>query len=109
MVLGGYTLLDTQFMTEHLRSFGALEISRADYRSRLSAALPLVATLFPAHLAEAAAAVELEPTAAARSRRQRPTPQELERGGATLEPRLRQLSSTMQILLAALGQRGDGA
>jgi leucyl/phenylalanyl-tRNA--protein transferase len=36
---GGYTLLDTQFVTEHLRQFGAVEISRAEYHQRLNAAL----------------------------------------------------------------------
>ena len=36
---GGYTLLDTQFVTDHLRNFGATEISRNDYRRRLDAAL----------------------------------------------------------------------
>ena len=37
--LGGFRLLDTQFLTEHLASLGAVEISRADYRRRLAAAL----------------------------------------------------------------------
>ncbi len=32
---GGYDLLDCQFMTDHLRSLGAVEIDRADYRARL--------------------------------------------------------------------------
>ena len=36
---GGFVLLDTQFITDHLRQFGAVEISRDDYRSRLEAAL----------------------------------------------------------------------
>jgi len=31
----GFTLLDTQFLTEHLAQFGAIEISRADYLIRL--------------------------------------------------------------------------
>jgi leucyl/phenylalanyl-tRNA--protein transferase len=31
----GMTLLDVQFMTEHLRSFGAVEIARSDYERRL--------------------------------------------------------------------------
>lgn len=31
----GYSLLDTQWITPHLRTFGAHEISRADYRTRL--------------------------------------------------------------------------
>jgi leucyl/phenylalanyl-tRNA--protein transferase len=35
---GGFSLLDTQFLTPHLASFGAVEISRADYRRRLRAA-----------------------------------------------------------------------
>ena len=37
--LGGYTLFDTQFITDHLTSLGAVEISKNDYKSRLSKAL----------------------------------------------------------------------
>ncbi|WP_207478220.1 leucyl/phenylalanyl-tRNA--protein transferase [Arenibaculum pallidiluteum] len=37
--LNGFTLLDTQFVTEHLRGFGAIEIPRAEYRMRLAAAI----------------------------------------------------------------------
>ncbi|RKR03097.1 leucyl/phenylalanyl-tRNA--protein transferase [Maricaulis maris] len=36
---GGYSLLDTQFTTEHLQSFGAQTISRSDYRAKLADAL----------------------------------------------------------------------
>lgn len=36
---GGYRLLDTQFLTEHLATFGAVEIPRAEYRRRLARAL----------------------------------------------------------------------
>ncbi|WP_454886850.1 leucyl/phenylalanyl-tRNA--protein transferase [Sphingomonas oryzagri] len=36
---GGYTLLDCQFITDHLASLGAVEIGRADYRALLDAAL----------------------------------------------------------------------
>lgn len=36
---GGFVLLDTQFLTEHLARFGAFEITRAEYRRRLAAAL----------------------------------------------------------------------
>lgn len=36
---GGYTLLDTQFVTSHLQRFGALEISRAEYLKRLKVAV----------------------------------------------------------------------
>lgn len=39
LLLGGYRLLDAQFMTEHLNQFGAIEISRRDYRRRLALAL----------------------------------------------------------------------
>lgn len=35
---GGFTLLDAQFVTEHLSQFGAVEIPRAEYRARLAAA-----------------------------------------------------------------------
>ena len=40
---GGFRLLDTQFMTDHLASFGAEEISRADYAKRLKTALAVEA------------------------------------------------------------------
>jgi len=36
---GGFTLLDTQFITPHLASLGAVEITRVDYRQRLRNAL----------------------------------------------------------------------
>jgi len=36
---GGFVLLDTQFITDHLKTMGAIEISRADYHRRLKAAL----------------------------------------------------------------------
>ncbi len=38
LILGGFTLLDTQFTTSHLGQFGAIEIPRAEYRRRLSRA-----------------------------------------------------------------------
>jgi leucyl/phenylalanyl-tRNA--protein transferase len=37
--LGGFTLLDSQFLTEHLARFGAHEIPRADYKRRLATAV----------------------------------------------------------------------
>jgi len=39
LVVGGFALLDTQFVTGHLEQFGAVEISRRDYQRRLDAAL----------------------------------------------------------------------
>jgi leucyl/phenylalanyl-tRNA--protein transferase len=47
LIQGGYTLLDTQFVTDHLQSFGAIEIPRADYRRRLNAALEQPALFQP--------------------------------------------------------------
>ncbi len=37
--VGGFTLLDTQFVTEHLMQFGAHEIPRRDYLKRLQSAI----------------------------------------------------------------------
>lgn len=36
---GGFTLLDTQFITDHLKTFGAIEIPQKDYLAQLGAAL----------------------------------------------------------------------
>jgi leucyl/phenylalanyl-tRNA--protein transferase len=45
--LGGYRLLDTQFITAHLARFGAREIPRADYHTLLAEAVEAPAR-FPA-------------------------------------------------------------
>jgi leucyl/phenylalanyl-tRNA--protein transferase len=49
--VGRYHLLDTQFLTEHLAQFGAVDIPRADYRRRLHTAMERTADfyLFPAY------------------------------------------------------------
>jgi leucyl/phenylalanyl-tRNA--protein transferase len=39
LIAGGYHLLDTQFVTDHLRTFGGIEIPREDYEVRLAAAV----------------------------------------------------------------------
>jgi leucyl/phenylalanyl-tRNA--protein transferase len=39
LLAGGYRLLDTQFVTDHLRTFGGIEIAREDYELRLADAL----------------------------------------------------------------------
>jgi leucyl/phenylalanyl-tRNA--protein transferase len=39
LLVGGFVLLDTQFVTEHLRSFGAVEVPRRRYRAMLDDAL----------------------------------------------------------------------
>lgn len=38
LVAGGFTLLDTQFVTPHLATLGAVEIPKADYLARLAEA-----------------------------------------------------------------------
>ncbi len=43
---GGYRLLDTQFVTDHLARFGAVEIPRADYHARLADALAAEAAFY---------------------------------------------------------------
>lgn len=44
---GGFQLFDTQFLTPHLASLGAVEISRADYHRKLAEALGADATFTP--------------------------------------------------------------
>ena len=43
LILGGFTLLDTQFLTSHLASFGAVEIPRDEYLLELHTAIAQVA------------------------------------------------------------------
>jgi leucyl/phenylalanyl-tRNA--protein transferase len=43
---GGFLLLDTQFVTDHLRRFGAIEIARSSYRQQLRRALRQDASLY---------------------------------------------------------------
>ncbi|MET0546833.1 MAG: leucyl/phenylalanyl-tRNA--protein transferase [Caulobacterales bacterium] len=46
LIEGGYRLLDTQFVTDHLRQFGAIEIQRSDFQRRLGAALAVDGDFF---------------------------------------------------------------
>src|SRR6185312_982292 len=39
LIRGGFTLLDTQFVTEHLRQFGTIELDRATFQSELERAI----------------------------------------------------------------------
>ena len=41
LAIGGFTLFDTQFITDHLATLGAREIPRAEYHDRLAKALEL--------------------------------------------------------------------
>lgn len=47
----GFTLFDTQFVTDHLLSLGAEEISRAEYQRRLEKALTIEASFTQSELA----------------------------------------------------------
>jgi leucyl/phenylalanyl-tRNA--protein transferase len=44
--IGGFTLLDTQFLTSHLESFGAIEVSARAYRLQLGVALGVSGDFF---------------------------------------------------------------
>lgn len=46
MRAGGFTLLDTQFTTQHLKSMGAIDIPREEYHQRLESALKLSADFY---------------------------------------------------------------
>ncbi len=39
LLAGGFVLLDTQFVTDHLRTFGAVEVPRRRYRMLLDEAV----------------------------------------------------------------------
>ena len=43
---GGFTLLDSQFVTDHLARFGALEVPRAEYHEELTKALRVDARFY---------------------------------------------------------------
>ncbi len=43
LAFGGFTLLDTQFVTDHLSQFGAVEIDKAEFQVRLQEALERIA------------------------------------------------------------------
>jgi leucyl/phenylalanyl-tRNA--protein transferase len=46
LAIGGFTLFDTQFVTDHLESLGAIEIPRATYRKELGLALMVHANFY---------------------------------------------------------------
>ena len=51
MRAGGFTLLDTQYKTDHLAQFGVTEIPRVEYEQRLQRALSVEATWWPSDTA----------------------------------------------------------
>jgi leucyl/phenylalanyl-tRNA---protein transferase len=54
---GGFVLFDTQYLTPHLASLGAVEITRADYEARLAAALQRAANFAPSDYCASPASV----------------------------------------------------
>lgn len=46
LIAGGFVLLDTQYVTEHLRTFGAAEVPQRRYRAMLDEALNGIADFF---------------------------------------------------------------
>jgi leucyl/phenylalanyl-tRNA--protein transferase len=59
LIAGGFVLLDTQFLTEHLARFGAEEIPRREYHRRLARALRVEADFQRLAIADGAAALQL--------------------------------------------------
>ena len=58
---GNFRLLDTQFMTSHLRQFGAVEVFDAQFKERLTLAKNVSADFFalPSHLSGVRALQEI--------------------------------------------------
>ena len=46
LIHGGFVMLDTQFVTDHLRQFGTIEIDRVDFHRLLEAALQVQANFY---------------------------------------------------------------
>lgn len=59
LITGGFALLDAQFMTEHLKQFGAKKIAREAYHRRLSHALTVDADFQRAKISDGAAALQV--------------------------------------------------
>jgi leucyl/phenylalanyl-tRNA--protein transferase len=59
LIADGYRLLDTQFITDHLATFGAIEIPRAEYHRRLARALAHEASFQRAAVGDGAAALQV--------------------------------------------------
>lgn len=61
MLAGGFTLLDTQFITDHLKQFGAIEIPAETYRARLRDAVTRQADFHCWAASDVPGAVSLQP------------------------------------------------
>ena len=59
LIADDFLLLDTQFITDHLATFGAIEIPRAEYHRRLARALAHEASFQRAAVGDGAAALQV--------------------------------------------------
>jgi leucyl/phenylalanyl-tRNA--protein transferase len=59
LIEDGFTLLDAQFITEHLTTFGAVEIPRTEYHRRLGRALEIGASFQRAAVGDGVAALQV--------------------------------------------------
>ncbi|MEM6902472.1 MAG: leucyl/phenylalanyl-tRNA--protein transferase [Pseudomonadota bacterium] len=57
LITAGYKLLDTQFVTEHLSQFGAIEIPRSQYKALLTNALDIDADFYSPSADDALSAI----------------------------------------------------
>lgn len=71
LIAGGFTLLDTQFVTDHLRQFGTIEVDRDLFQRRLDQALKVtgVFSRLPADASPSAVMAVLETRAPGSSQR----------------------------------------
>jgi leucyl/phenylalanyl-tRNA--protein transferase len=60
--IGGFHLLDTQFVTDHLRQFGAIEIYREQYKKLLAAAIAAPASFYRCLSEDAALDAAVQPS-----------------------------------------------
>jgi leucyl/phenylalanyl-tRNA--protein transferase len=57
LIRGGFVMLDTQFVTDHLRQFGTIEVERGEFQRQLDRALKVEADFFRLEREPSAAAV----------------------------------------------------
>lgn len=66
LIAGGFTLLDTQFVTDHLRQFGTIEVDRGTFQETLEAALQVQADFHALPTIDGATALSIINNAQAR-------------------------------------------
>ena len=66
LIKGGFQLLDTQFVTDHLKTFGAVDVSRRAYHAILEEALPQEADFYVWPKTQAVSGAEVLAVLAAR-------------------------------------------